>query len=705
MNMQNLNRFHEVLALGYDRPIPIIPPDAPISERSSLSKRVGTSQDGRGKSPGVRWPDGTWAGFDWIKYEMRANDPERWHAMGAGVGIRTGQGLVMIDADTTAKDRAKIIHAEIEKLTGPMSIRFGQFPKAGYPVRTDPDFEYCRIEFGDRNEKGELQDRVEILAEKKQFVAIGTHRKTGKPYEWTKGIPERSALPFVSGADLRALLTRLSGLLPSASPIIVEGSGTDNDVDQATLLGDPALIAAAVRATPNTSDLFGVRERYLAYGYAIKAAYGPDREGEAFEVFSEWCDRWVGGANEPDVVASDWARMKPPFRRGASWLYELAEKHGDGSFSSASQWFEPIVETAPLFPEDNPPSSQNLTKRFVFESFADASSADDDNAAPLIKGLLDKGAMTVLYGPSNVGKTFVAMDIAFHVAAGLSYAGLKTAHGCVVYVAAEGGRGARKRLRALRDRYVRDGGSSAVQFLLLRSGVDLRRPDADLKPLISAIRDLGVPVLLIVIDTLSRAMAGGDENSSVDMGFIVNHFDALRQHTAAHLMVVHHSGKDAARGARGHSLLRAATDTEIEVSEGLISVEKQRDLDKSWKSAFSLRVAVLGVDSDGDPISSCTIDLTAPAVEVAAGIPTTAEAHVLEAIGATVALLDEPDKGVGLREIVDFMAETADKMSYENVRSNVRRMLTKHLIKRVGRSKFDISGLTASPVLQGEAVR
>lgn len=112
-------------------------------------------------------------------------------------------------------------------------------------------------------------------------------------------------------------------------------------------------------------------------------------------------------------------------------------------------------------------------------------------------------------------------------------------------------------------------------------------------------------------ETASR-VAGGDENSSTDMGAMVTHLDYLRHATKAHLLVVHHSGKDASKGARGHSLLRAATDTEIEIQIGRITVTKQRDLGLAWPSGscgFSLDVVELGRDEDGDPITSCVVVL------------------------------------------------------------------------------------------------
>ncbi|MCY0148328.1 helicase RepA family protein [Hoeflea sp. G2-23] len=334
-----------------------------------------------------------------------------------------------------------------------------------------------------------------------------------------------------------------------------------------------------------------------------------------------------------------------------------------------------------------PKAFEKPLKKFTFLDFnTAANSALESGTAPLVKGLLDQGAMTVLYGPSNVGKTFVAMDLAFHIAAGLDYAGMRTTQGAVIYVAAEGGRGAKRRVLAMRERYKPEG---PVELLLLASPVDLRRPDADLKPLISAIQGLGVPVMLIVIDTLSRAMAGGDENSSVDMGFIVNHFDVLRTVTAAHLMVVHHSGKNAAAGARGHSLLRAATDTEIEVSEGLVSVTKQRDLERSWGSGFALDTMTLGVDGDGDPITSCTIRLTArDSVKVGSASPK--EAEILEAGTVLQSLNVDGETGFSVADMVEYFGDRKDNLSANAVRQLLKKCVAKGLLTKCLRGRWKV---------------
>jgi hypothetical protein len=105
-------------------------------------------------------------------------------------------------------------------------------------------------------------------------------------------------------------------------------------------------------------------------------------------------------------------------------------------------------------------------------------------------------------------------------------------------------------------------------------------------------------------------MAGGDENSPVDMGRIVVSADYIRAETGAHFTYVHHTGKNAALGARGHSLLRAATDTEIEVSPGAMKATKQRDMQIGAQMGFSLLDMPLGEDENGLSIKSAVVEWT-----------------------------------------------------------------------------------------------
>ena len=122
-----------------------------------------------------------------------------------------------------------------------------------------------------------------------------------------------------------------------------------------------------------------------------------------------------------------------------------------------------------------------------------------------------------------------------------------------------------------------------------------------------------MPVRFLIIDTLARAMAGGEENSWKDMGEAVKTIDAVRESTGAHVCIIHHCGKDTAKGARGDSSLRAAIDTEIEVihPEGdryrTARVVKQRDLATIAPLVFSLEAVEVGINRRGKLITSCVV--------------------------------------------------------------------------------------------------
>jgi hypothetical protein len=193
------NPFRRFWDLGYQD---LGPCDTARSQRSAsarLFKRIGTKQDGRGKTPGTRGRDGLWSSFDWASYEADESDLDRWAAMGAGVGIKTGEqadglSLVAIDADTLDTDYAVIIRDAIDGRLGRLPVRVGQNPKAVYVCRVDGPLPYHRIEFG--------TERVEVLTDGKQFVAEGIHPKTGKPYTWPRALVPYAELPIFDEVSL-----------------------------------------------------------------------------------------------------------------------------------------------------------------------------------------------------------------------------------------------------------------------------------------------------------------------------------------------------------------------------------------------------------------------------------------------------------------------------------------------------------------------
>lgn len=221
-----------------------------------------------------------------------------------------------------------------------------------------------------------------------------------------------------------------------------------------------------------------------------------------------------------------------------------------------------------------------------------------------IDGWYDRGAMVVTYGESNVGKSHIVLSQSIAIASGQPWAGYETVQGLVTYVAAEGGRGILNRISAYKKKY----GLERIPFALVPCSLDLLRPSGDTKALVDLIKRAedchGQECSMLVLDTLSRVLAGGDENAPTDMGALVSHCDYIRANSAASVHLIHHSGKNKAAGARGHSLLRAATDTEIEIKEGKITARKQRDLERNLEISFRLESVPLRVDQRGKTVSA-----------------------------------------------------------------------------------------------------
>lgn len=249
--------------------------------------------------------------------------------------------------------------------------------------------------------------------------------------------------------------------------------------------------------------------------------------------------------------------------------------------------------------------------------FEVAASLPDDEAQfddELVEGVIGRAAMAVLYGDSNSGKTFLAIDLACRLSLAQTWLGKRTVGGIVLYLATEAVESVRMRLRAW-QRYF---GQRLPHVVIVRSPVNLYDGQADTTAVLALVenieRQLGSRVVLIVGDTLARISAGANENSGEDMGVVLKHADRIRQATGATFLWVHHTGKDAAKGMRGWSGMRAAIDTEIEVTgdeaTGLRTAEitKQRDLPgKGDRLGFQLVPVPLGFNRWGSERTSCVV--------------------------------------------------------------------------------------------------
>ena len=228
------------------------------------------------------------------------------------------------------------------------------------------------------------------------------------------------------------------------------------------------------------------------------------------------------------------------------------------------------------------------------------------NLPPLawcVRGVLPAVGLAGLYGPSASGKSFLALDMAAAIAEGRRWFDCRVEAAPVVYAALEGEGGFRLRVAAWEahtGRALPDGLAMVLQSFKLTEPQDI----ADLAAVVPA----GAVVFL---DTLNRAAPTADENSSKDMGEILSAAKLLQSLINGLVVLVHHTGKDATKGLRGHSSLFAALDAAVEVSRDgerrEWKVAKSKDGQDGDAQPFKLQIETLGTDDYGDAVTSCVV--------------------------------------------------------------------------------------------------
>lgn len=257
-------------------------------------------------------------------------------------------------------------------------------------------------------------------------------------------------------------------------------------------------------------------------------------------------------------------------------------------------------------------------KRATSDAIVWASSlgAADIHVRWVVKGLIEQASLFMLFGPPKSGKTFAALDLALHVATGRDWFGRKLKHaGLVVYIARESV-GAIKRRVLAHARHHKLETEDLRRLAIVTSNLNLMETDsvtAMLQLIRSAEQHARESAVLIIIDTLARAMTGGDEDKARDMSTAIAGADQLRETINAAVGLVHHEGKTEARGARGSNALLGAVDLSIVVSRDAdagtsrMTVDAQREGDGSFSVGFSLDHVHLGEDDDGDEIATAVV--------------------------------------------------------------------------------------------------
>ena len=260
-----------------------------------------------------------------------------------------------------------------------------------------------------------------------------------------------------------------------------------------------------------------------------------------------------------------------------------------------------------------------LAPRAPEQRFKLLGSADLHALPPLVwrvRGVLPAHGLASVYGPSASGKSFLALDMAAAVASGRPWFGYRVNAAPVVYCALEGEAGFRRRVAAWEQA---NGRALPAGLRLVLQAFKLTDAQ-DVQDLAAAVLTAGAGAVTI-LDTLNRAAPEADENASADMGRILEAAKQLQRLTGGLVVLVHHTGKDATKGLRGHSSLFAALDAAVEVTrEGerrSWRVAKAKDGADGDAHPFKLDVVELGPDDEGESVSSCAVRMDTAAADIA----------------------------------------------------------------------------------------
>ena len=415
-------------------------------------------------------------------------------------------------------------------------------------------------------------------------------------------------------------------------------------------------------------------DEWLSVGMALHH----ETQGEGFDLWNDWSEL---GSKYPgrEVLLHRWSSFGKTHDRTvtARSLVHLANEHGAGinlNGPASADEFEELVEGVS---SDHTPDQ---LPRFNFEPVHQFSSA---TALPwIIKGVLPQAGLAVVYGASGSGKSFAVLDMGMAIARGMPWRGKKTKQGRVAYIAAEGADGFRKRIAAYAQHQGVD--LSTVPMTVLNAAPNLlEKQDAvDVAKGVKASGGADV----IIIDTLAQTTPGANENAGEDMGKALGYCKRIHEVTGALVLLIHHSGKDATKGARGWSGVRAACDAELEVVRGeggrALRLTKNKDGEDGLEWGFDLEVVQIGVDEDLDPITSCVVVETAmpvigagPAKKLGKNEKVVNEVLQEYALAQTAGIEVGPVLAEAAKRMMERDGVEADKKG--NFKSNARRALHK----------------------------
>ena len=431
---------------------------------------------------------------------------------------------------------------------------------------------------------------IEWLATGQQWVAAGTHTG-GSRYKWESPYPsDEITIPTMTMNQVEsiwALLEKEFAIEPSAPAKIPRASKME-----AIHNTDPLLQTLEERGMILATESDG--------RVHITCPFESDHSTDTGPTSTTYFPAHTNGYDEPSIYC---LHAHCSERHTEDYLMELGLVEDD---------FQPVAPTLPQRVDGEVVLNLTPTRR---KSRFNLAKAHDFAATGFlipwhIKSILPRSQVGMVIGPPGCGKTFMVLDLIYSIATGENWRGFKTNQGGVVYFAVEGKDGIKARIKAYEiDKGIDEGNSPPVY--ITPQHINLSKRD-DVLDVIESVNAIG-GVVVIVIDTLSSATPGANENAAEDMSLVLADCRYINEMTDgnATILLVHHTGKDQDKGARGSSALIGAADFQIQIVRNgelrSLKVNKLRDGGESQEFGFRLKMIPIGFDEDEAMVESCVI--------------------------------------------------------------------------------------------------
>lgn len=545
-----------------------------------------------GKTPAVE------ADWRWLA----SSDPLRVHGMWTdawdngtdhNVGVAVDDEFVVIDVDVKDGRKGAESLALLEMIYDPLP--------ATYTVRTASGGQhlYFNTPTPLGNTVGKLGANIDTRGRSGFVVAPGSIIN-GVEYEVTADLPVAQIPQWVID-DVGRAPERVN---EKARKTLVD-LDQESNIKRAEAWLDRQPDEQAVKGAGGDAKTFEVAARVIDFGLSVGAAT------EA--MLDHWNDRQPPG----------WAPERLREKVQNAWNY----RQNPVGIADAEVEFDDMTSEMPTAASAQDGLRVENVMDFRWESRQDY----------LLKGIINFGMIGFVTGMPNAGKSPLSLDIAAHIAAGKPWRGRRVKPAYVLYVSTEGWSGIRHRMEAIRRENFADAGPIPLDFIA-GTPINLRTSSKDAnaiaKTILARASAAGVGPGLLVIDTLSHTLAGGDDSNQEHIRAVLTNLQKIVKATGVAVMVVHHPTKDGASDSRGSSLLTFDTDFLIKVDVdkktkvSTVTTPRVKEYGQIVPERFKIEVVALGIDQDGDPLTSIVVrwrddaesefeDKTTPAEEAA----------------------------------------------------------------------------------------